>query len=144
MIKTHTQISLTLDAALVIANSAINKGNELGIKMNAVVVDAAGNRLVSLREPGAPMPALDFAEKKAYTAANFKLPTEKWSDVLEGRPVVANGLAQHEKVALFGGGLPVIVEGVVVGAIGVSGGKVPDDIKCAEAGLDALSLLIHD
>ncbi|MBQ0756905.1 MAG: heme-binding protein [Amphritea sp.] len=139
MNKTHAQISLTLDAALVIAKAAISKGNELGIKMNAVVVDTAGNRLVSLREPGAPMPAMDFAEKKAYTAANFKLPTERWTEVLEGRPIVANGLAQHEKVALFGGGLPVVVEGAVVGAIGVSGGKVPDDIQCAEAGLDALN-----
>lgn len=141
MKMTHTQVSLTLDAALVIAKAAISKGNELGIKMIAVVVDTAGNRLVSLREPGAPMPAMDFAEKKAYTAANFKLPTEKWEEVLEGRAIVANGLAQHGQVALFGGGLPVLVDDVVVGAIGVSGGKVPDDILCAKAGLDALNAL---
>jgi len=141
MNKTYLQASITLDAALVIAKAAIDKGNELGIRMNAVVVDIAGNRLVSLREPGAPMPAMDFAEKKAYTAANFRTPTEKWADILDGRPIVANGLAQHEKVALFGGGLPILIDGVVVGAIGVSGGKVPDDILCAEAGLEALSSL---
>jgi len=134
--------SLTLEAALVIAKAAISKGNELGFKMIAVVVDTAGNRLVSLREPGAPLPAMDFAEKKAYTAANFKLPTEKWADVLEGRPIVANGLAQHDKVALFGGGLPILVDGIAVGSIGVSGGKVPDDIKCAEAGVAAFNALI--
>ncbi|WP_299196970.1 heme-binding protein [uncultured Amphritea sp.] len=142
MNKTHVQASLTLDAALVIAKAAISKGNELGFKMIAVVVDTAGNRLVSLREPGAPMPAMDFAEKKAYTAANFKSPTEKWTEILEGRPIVANGLAQHEKVALFGGGLPIFMEGSVVGAIGVSGGKVPDDIQCAEAGVAAFNALI--
>lgn len=141
MNKTHIQVSLTLDAALVIAKAAISKGNELGVKLNASVVDSAGNRLVSLREPGAPMPAMDFAEKKAYTAANFKLPTDKWAEVLEGRTVLANGLAQHEKVALFGGGLPVFLEGVVVGAIGVSGGKVAEDIQCAEAGLEAFNAL---
>lgn len=141
MNKTHVQVSLTLEAALVIAKAAISKGNELGVKFNAVVVDTAGNRLVSLREPGAPMPAMDFAEKKAYTAANFKVPTEKWAEVLEGQTVLANGLAQHEKVALFGGGLPVVLEGIVVGAIGVSGGKVMDDIQCAEAGLKALSAI---
>lgn len=141
MNKTHIQVSLTLDAALVIAKAAISKGNELGVKLNASVVDSAGNRLVSLREPGAPMPAMDFAEKKAYTAANFKLPTDKWAEVLEGRTVLANGLAQHEKVALFGGGLPVFLDGVVVGAIGVSGGKVAEDIQCAEAGLEAFNAL---
>lgn len=142
MKKTHMQASLTLDAALVVAKAAISKGNELGFKMIAVVVDTAGNRLVSLREPGAPMPAMDFAEKKAYTAANFKLPTEKWAEILDGRLIVANGLAQHEKVALFGGGLPILLDSNVVGAIGVSGGKVPDDIECAEAGVAAFNALI--
>ncbi len=141
MKKTHVQASLTLDAALVVAKAAISKGNELGFKMIAVVVDTAGNRLVSLREPGAPMPAMDFAEKKAYTAANFRTPTEKWAEILEGRPIVANGLAQHDKVALFGGGLPILLDGSVVGAIGVSGGKVPDDIACAEAGVEAFNAL---
>ncbi|MBR9868502.1 MAG: heme-binding protein [Oceanospirillales bacterium] len=141
MNKTSLQASLTLEAALVIARAAIDKGNQLGIRINVVVVDTAGNRLVSLREPGAPLPAMDFAEKKAYTAANFRLPTEAWAEVLEGRPVVANGLAQHPKVALFGGGLPVLIDDVVVGAVGVAGGKVPEDLQCAETGLDALNAL---
>ncbi|MBN0989122.1 GlcG/HbpS family heme-binding protein [Amphritea pacifica] len=139
MSKTYLQASLTLDAAMVIAQAAINHGNQLGIKVNVVVVDSAGNRLVSLREPGAPLPAMDFAEKKAYTAANFRSPTEKWAELLEGRPIVANGLAQHPKVALFGGGLPVLVDGSVVGAVGVAGGKVPEDLQCAEAGIEALN-----
>lgn len=141
MNKTFLQASLTLEAALVIARAAIDKGNQLGISINAVVVDTAGNRLVSLREPGAPLPAMDFAEKKAYTAVNFRAPTETWAEVLEGRPVVANGLAQHPKVALFGGGLPVLIDGAVVGAVGVAGGRVPEDLLCAEAGLDALNAL---
>lgn len=141
MNKTHLQASLSLEAALVIAGAAMDKGNQLGIKINAVVVDSAGNRLVSLREPGAPLPAMDFAEKKAYTAVNFRSPTEKWAEVLEGRAIVANGLAQHPKVALFGGGLPVLVDGVVVGGVGVAGGKVPEDLQCAEAGLEALDKL---
>lgn len=138
MNKTQVQVSLTLEAALVIARAAITKGNEKGVKMNAVVVDASGNRLVSLRESGAPLPAMDFAEKKAYTAVNFKKPTDVWADALEGQSVLANGLAQHEKIALFGGGIPVVIDGVMVGAIGVSGGKVADDIECAEAGIQAL------
>ncbi|MDX2423731.1 GlcG/HbpS family heme-binding protein [Amphritea atlantica] len=139
MNKTHVQVSLTLEAALVLAKAAMHKGDELGIKINAVVVDTAGNRLVSLREPGAPMPSMDYAEKKAYTAVHFKQPTDKWAAALEGRAVLANGLAQHEKMALFGGGLPVLIEGVVVGAIGVSGGKVAEDIVCAEAAIEALN-----
>ncbi|WP_164549096.1 GlcG/HbpS family heme-binding protein [Amphritea opalescens] len=139
MNKTHVQASLTLDAALLMAKAAIDKGNELGIKINVVVVDSAGHRLVSLREPGAPMPSMDYAEKKAYTAVHFKRSTDKWAEALEGQAVLANGLAQHEKVALFGGGLPAWVDSVVVGAVGVSGGKVAEDIACAEAALMILS-----
>ncbi|WP_417222640.1 GlcG/HbpS family heme-binding protein [Amphritea sp.] len=139
MNKTHVQASLTLDAALVMAKAAIDKGHQLGIKINVAVVDTAGHRLVSLREPGAPMPSMDYAEKKAYTAVHFKRPTDKWAEALEGQAVLANGLAQHEKVALFGGGLPAVVDGVVVGAVGVSGGKVVEDIVCAEAALQTLN-----
>ncbi|MDO6562539.1 heme-binding protein [Amphritea sp. 1_MG-2023] len=138
MNKTHVQLSLTLDSALLMAKAAINKGNALGIKINVVVVDSAGNRLVSLREPGAPLPSMDYAEKKAYTAVQFKSKTDRWADVLEGQSVLANGLAQHDKVALFGGGLPARLDDVVVGAVGVSGGKVAEDIDCAEAAIAVL------
>jgi len=141
MKKVNTQVSLTLEAALFLAQAAIAKGSELGIKMNAVVVDIAGNSLVSLRVPGAPLPARDFAEKKAYTAVCYGWPTDKWKNILADRPVITAGLARHENVAMFGGGLPVMIEGELAGALGVAGGKVDDDIVCAEAALDAFNQL---
>lgn len=135
MEKTHTQTSLTLDAAQFLAQSAIDKGKELGFKMNAVVGDVAGNTLVSLRVPGAPLPARDVAEKKAYTPVCYGWPTAKWKNILADRPVITAGLAQHENVTMFGGGLRVMVDGQLVGSIGVAGGKVDDDIQCAEVKL---------
>jgi|TARA_B110000902_G_C14192087_1_gene544583 uncharacterized protein GlcG (DUF336 family) len=141
MNKTHTQVSLTLESAQFLAQCAINKGCEIGINMNVVVVDIAGNSLVSLRQPGAPLPALDFARKKAFTAVCYGWPTDKWNCILADRPVITAGLAQHENIAMFGGGLPITLDGQVVGAIGVAGGKVDDDILCAKTALDAFDLL---
>lgn len=139
MEKTYIQLSLTLEAAQFLAQMAIDHGVSIGFKMNAVVVDVAGNPLVFLRVSGAPLPAPDFAERKAYTAAVYGWPTDKWLKILEERPVITAGLAQHDRVAMFDGGLPVVIDGVVVGAIGVAGGKVEQDIACAEAALDAFN-----
>lgn len=141
MNKTHTQVSLTLESAQFLAQCSINKGCEIGVNMNVVVVDIAGNSLVSLRQPGAPLPALDFARKKAYTAVSYGWPTGKWDRILADRPVITAGLAQHENVAMFGGGLPIILDGQIIGAIGVAGGKVDEDIQCAQAALDSFASL---
>ncbi|MBV1788739.1 heme-binding protein [Marinobacterium sp. D7] len=139
MIKTESLPSLTLEAAQLLADAALKRATELDVKMNIAIVDRAGNPLVVLRMPGAPLPAFDFAQKKAYTAANFKAPTLNWKEKLENRPVVMTGLAQHPRVALFGGGEPVIVDGQVVGGIGVAGGREDEDILCAQAALEALA-----
>ncbi len=141
MQKTKVTASLTLEAAQFLAQKAIDKAVEMNLLMNVVVVDTSGNLLVALRMPGAPLPARDFAEKKAYTAVNFGLSTINWKDRLVDRPVVMVGLAQHPKVAMFGGGEPVVIDGVVVGAIGVAGGKETDDILCAQFALDAFARL---
>jgi glc operon protein GlcG len=135
------QYSLTLEAAQCLAQAAIDKGLELGLKINAVVVDASGDALVSLRMSGAPLPARDFAEKKAYTAACYGWSTTQWKVMLEDRPVITAGLAQHPRVAMFGGGEPVQMDGRVLGAIGIAGGKEDQDVLCAQAALDALSRL---
>lgn len=139
MEKVRSQNSLTLDAAQLLAQAAIEKAATMGLNINAVVVDAAGDSLVSLRMPGAPVPARDFAEKKAYTAVCYGWPTTKWKTMLENRPVITAGLAQHSRVAMFGGGEPVVVDGQVVGAIGIAGGKEDQDVLIAQAAIEVLA-----
>ncbi|WP_166365646.1 GlcG/HbpS family heme-binding protein [Pseudomonas akapageensis] len=140
MRKVQPKSSLTLEAAQFLAQTAIEKATALGLRINAVVVDVSGDPLVSLRMSGAPLPARDFAEKKAYTAAAYGWPTSRWKPLLEARPVITAGLTQHPRVALFAGGMPVLVEGQVVGAIGVAGSKEDQDEVCAQAAVDAFSL----
>ena len=133
---THNQPSLTLEAAHRLAAIGQNCSDEMGFKMIVVVSDSLGNPLVLLRNPAAPIGALEFAERKAYTAASYGWPSGQWSDILEGRPVVAQSLSQHPKLCFVGGGIPVKVDGQVVGAIGVAGAKAPEDHAVAQAALE--------
>lgn len=139
MILAETHESLTLEAAQILAQAVVEQATAMGLKVNAVVVDASGESLVSLRMPGAPLPARDFAEKKAYTAACYGWPTTRWRDMLKERSVITAGLAQHPRVAMFGGGEPVKVGECVIGAVGVAGGKEDEDVICAQAALESLT-----
>ena len=128
--------SLTLEAAQRLAQLGQQAAAELGFAMNVVVVDSAGLPLALLRNPKAPDASLEFAQRKAYTAASYGWSTAKWSDIVADRPLVMQGLSQNPKMSLIAGGIPVKVEGETIGAIGVAGAKAPEDHQVAQAALD--------
>jgi uncharacterized protein GlcG (DUF336 family) len=63
----------------------------------------------------------------------------QWGDVLKGNAQLQAGITVRPNVVTFGGGLPIVEEGEVIGAIGVSGGSEEEDILCAQAGIDAIA-----
>lgn len=132
----ETQRSLTLAAATRLALLGQSCADEFGFNMNVVVVDRAGLPLVVLRNPSAPDASLEFAERKAYTAASYGWPTLKWNDIVADRPLVTQGLSQNPRVCLIAGGVPVQIDGETVGAIGVAGAKAPEDHQVAQTALD--------
>ncbi|PLX37679.1 MAG: hypothetical protein C0606_05195 [Hyphomicrobiales bacterium] len=140
MIDLINQTSLTLESARVLAGEALRQAKAIGKCMHVTIVDAAGHVLVYQRMPGAPYPGREFSEKKAYTAVSFKKSTAVWKDRLAENPHLAAGLSQHPDVAMIGGGLPITIDGAVVGAIGIAGGLEEDDITVAEATLEAFGL----
>ena len=74
---------------------------------------------------------MTIAKDKAYTAAVFGASTDDLSNALKDNPVLHHGIAIRPGVVLFGGGLPIVEDGAVIGAIGVSGGSEDDDRACA-------------
>lgn len=132
MEMSHQIASISLELASHLADLAVEEAINMGVKIHVNVVDTAGNVVVYKRMPGVPLPAREFSEQKAYTAANFKMPTSKWKTALAEKPFVANGLAQHDKVALFGGGAPIEIDGAVIGAIGVAGALEEQDVEIAD------------
>ncbi len=135
----HLQRNITRHAAQRIASSALDEAERLGIGVNAAVVDRAGTLMAFLRMPEASLHSAETAMDKAYTAASFRFPTSQWADALAGfPPVVQQNILQRPRLVIFGGGIPIEVDGEVIGAVGVSGGSVEQDERCAAAGLSAL------
>jgi glc operon protein GlcG len=81
-----------------------------------------------------------IAQDKAWTVAGFGgLPTDVFYDAIAGEDAVREGIGQRGRVAAFGGGVPVVVDGTFVGAVGASGGSAAQDKDVASAGAAAVA-----
>ena len=113
----------------------------LGVAVNVAVVDVSGVQVAFLRMPGAPLHSIDIAIDKAYTAASFGLATSQWHKALqEHSQAVREGIVLRPRFIAFGGGLPILENGLRIGGIGVSGGSEQEDEAIAQAGLKAIGL----
>ena len=126
---------LTLeDAKRVIAAAEIN-ATAIGVPMNIAVVDVGGDLVAFERMDTAWLGSIDRAINKAYTAVAFNMTTEALGAASQpGEPLFGIEASNDGKLIIFGGGIPLHRNGELVGAIGVSGSSVPNDITVAEAG----------
>jgi glc operon protein GlcG len=137
---TRTGRQLTYEGAIVALNAAIAKARELDVPENISVVDAGGHLLAFARMNGARFFAQHSSIAKAQTAASLQMATGQ----LPRQFGVDLALATGNRSINLPGGLPIVVDGVVIGAIGVSSGPDADDIAVAEAGRDALIVALGD
>jgi len=88
---------------------------------------------------GAPIPAIEMAQNKAYTAL-LGVSTQEFFNFIQGDPSLLAGIPTLARMAAWGGGFPIKVDGEIVGAIGLSGAPtVQNDIDCARAALALVS-----
>jgi uncharacterized protein GlcG (DUF336 family) len=126
--------SLTLSDARGLIAAGEKKAGELGIPYNIAVVDAGGGLIAHVRMDGAWLGSVDIAINKAWTARAFDMPTEKLAKMAQsGKPLFGIDSTNHEKVVIFGGGVPLKMGDAVVGALGASGGTVDQDLEVAAA-----------
>lgn len=136
-----TQLStLSSVTARQILDAAIAEANRLEISVAICVADVQGNVLSAIRMDGVTPPILGFAEDKAYTAATMRRTTVGFAERMASSPSLSMGLSTRKRLLPWGGGLPIVHAGKVVGGLGVSGAKDAEDILCAEAALNALGL----
>lgn len=131
---TQAQAEKVLQAALV-------KAKAQGVPMNIAVVDAGGNLKAFIRQDGAFIGSIDISIKKAVTARYFNMPTATLGAASQpGQPLFGIE-ATNGGLVIFGGGIPLTNKaGLIIGAIGVSGGSVEEDTNVADAGMkEALS-----
>ena len=123
--------ALTLDGAKRIAAAAEQKAKADGARVVIAVVDEGGNLLLLQRLDDTQVASVNVGIDKARTAAIYRRPSKVFEDQVKNGRVSA--LALHGAVALQGG-IPIVVEGKVIGAIGVSGETPGQDEDIARAG----------
>jgi uncharacterized protein GlcG (DUF336 family) len=132
--------TLTAEAAWTLCKATLDEASDLGLNMVVAVCDSGGNLLALLRSPRAFLVSIGVAQDKAYTCAQFAcMPTDKVNEMItRSGETVRLGVMMRPRMVTFGGGVPVIVAGVAVAAMGVSGGSEADDLQCVRAGLAAI------
>lgn len=131
---------ISAEAAHQALEAAVAHAKELGIQINVAITDRAGVLAGFLRMPGAFLHSVEIAIDKAYTAASFGFPTSGWMDAIKNDETLKIGLPARPRLVIFGGGLPIVADGVRIGGIGVSGGTAEEDEQCAAAALKAIGL----
>jgi uncharacterized protein GlcG (DUF336 family) len=127
--------SISSELAQKMVEGAVAKARELGVSENVTIVDDGGNLKAFTRMDGAPILSIEMSQNKAYTAL-FGVSTQEFFDFIQGDPSLLAGIPTLARVAAWGGGFPIKVNGEIVGAIGLSGAPaVQNDVDCATAAL---------
>lgn len=140
---TRNRVQLNLAGAELILSAARQKATDMGLKMNLAVVDDGGHLLAFARMDGARPASAYTAMTKAVTAATFRqetgpLPPKGEPDLLLNLSLQNAALASGGKVTTLKGGIPIIVDGQIIGGIGIGGGSGEQDAEVARAGVQAL------
>lgn len=133
---------LSLDTAKKLIEAAQQEAENLGVAMVISIVDDGGNLVAVHRMDDAWLASIDIAQNKAWTSVALKMPTSALEEAtipkaeLYGLNTTNNG-----RLVIFGGGFPLLKDGKVVGAVGASGSAVANDVKVAQAAVDAFANL---
>jgi uncharacterized protein GlcG (DUF336 family) len=135
VIKKH---SISSELAQKMVDAAVAKAKAIGVSENVAILDDGGNLKAFGRMDGAPILCIEIAQNKAYTAL-FGVSTHDLFKIIQADPSLLAGMPTLARVAAWGGGFPIKVDGEIVGAIGLSGAPtVQNDIDCAQAALALL------
>lgn len=131
---TRPVLSLDLADARRIIAAGERKAMAMGVPYNIAVTDAGGGLVAHVRMDGAWLGSVDIAINKAWTARAFDASTDDLAHMTQsGQQGFGLNTTNDSKVVIFGGGIPVKRDGVVIGAVGASGGSVKQDVEVAEA-----------
>ncbi|WP_102347573.1 GlcG/HbpS family heme-binding protein [Bacillus sp. Marseille-P3661] len=134
----QTKPVLTQGIVLKMIEGASKKAQELNIAVNIAIKDNGGNLQGFLRMDNAPLLSGEIARNKAYSSAAFGKATGDWYPSIENNPALLHGIVHTNRLTIFGGGLPIYINGQLAGGIGVSGGTADEDVIVAESGIEVL------
>lgn len=126
--------------ARLLASIAEDKASHMTIPMAIAFVDERGGLVFFTRMDGCLPAGTEIAISKAYTSATLQMATSEVGKLAQpGEMLYGIQNMLDGRIVLFGGGLPLYLNGKVVGAVGVSGGTVKEDVQVAQPVIDALA-----
>jgi uncharacterized protein GlcG (DUF336 family) len=128
---------VSLDRAQAAVDAAVAEAKKRNWKMNVAVADSGGNLVVFQRMDGAMLASIQIAEHKARAAATFRRPTKVFEEGINLMHL--NYLLAFDGVIASRGGIPLIENGSIIGAIGVSGGTDSQDEIVSNAGASVIN-----
>src|ERR1700680_4070447 len=135
VIKKH---SISSELAQKMVDAAVAKAKAIGVSENVAILDDGGNLKAFGRMDGAPILCIEIAQNKAYTAL-FGVSTHDLFKFIQADPSLLAGMPTLARVAAWGGGFPIKVDGEIVCALGLSGAPtMQKEIDCAKAALGLL------
>lgn len=129
--------TLTAEGVMVLLRAALDHAASLGKDVYVAVTDGSARLVGLVGSDAAPRICAEVAEHKAYTAVSMRMPTTAFKAMLAQVPDEREIFLGHRGLIAADGGLPVVVDGLIVGGIGVSGGGQAEDEACARAARDA-------
>ncbi|MDD1475448.1 GlcG/HbpS family heme-binding protein [Arthrobacter sp. H16F315] len=130
--------TITLEEAQRVIEAAARKATEIGQPMDIAVVDAGGNLKAHARMDGANIGSITIAINKAYTSIAFQCESGDLQEVTRPHgPIYGLNDAHGGRLVVFPGGIPLVRDGKIMGAIGVSTGTIEQDQEVATAGAGA-------
>lgn len=131
---------LDIEDANKLISGARAKAREIGVPMCIAITDESGNLIAFERMDGGKITSIPLAIDKGFTAAGIQKGTDRLGEVNQpGQPAHGISSTIGGRMVVVAGGLPVLSDGVVVGAIGVSSGSPAQDHDVATAGIQAFS-----
>src|ERR1700726_4964651 len=125
-------LPVSLEQAQAVIQAAVAEAKKRNWKMNVAVVDSGGNLVAFQRMDGAMLASIQIAEHKARAAATFRRPTKEFEDGINLMHL--NYLLAFDGIIASRGGIPLIEQGMIIGAIGCSGGADSQDEIVSKAG----------
>ncbi|HEY9496757.1 MAG TPA: heme-binding protein [Intrasporangium sp.] len=135
----RTQHTITYAGARAAVDAALERAAEIGVAVNVAVTDPSGALIAFARMDGAPLLSSGIAQDKAWTVSAFNgIATHEFFGLIENEAALREGIVHRDRLVVFGGGVPIRLDDILVGAVGVSGGTAEQDREIAEAGAAAL------
>ena len=142
--KMKASSTMNLKLALALIERVEAKAEEMGVKAVVAVSDASGRPVAVHCMDGAYIGSFDVALNKTYTSVAFRMSTAKLAELAApGGSLYGIQFTNEGKIVIFGGGEPLYLDEVMVGAIGVSGGTAEQDTYLGAYGKDGLKELLQ-